>query len=117
MIEPKPENLLDIGQLVFLIGDDTEKLNRFLNLYYEEYAAKSTQIKLALEQKQFHLAQQHAHNITGSAQMLGANALLRASQAFDHALKKNTYDPLLGIQFNLILDQTLAALANTIKTH
>ncbi len=113
--EPSSPALIDLNQLILIIGDDQAQLKDLLTMFYQDYFLKSVQIKEALQNHELATAQQLAHNIAGSAQMIGAESLLFASQAFDSSLKQGLYEPALSERFYLSLEHTLFALNTQIE--
>ena len=113
--EPSSPALIDLNQLILIIGDDQAQLKDLLTMFYQDYFLKSVQIKEALQNNELAAAQQLAHNIAGSAQMIGAESLLFASQAFDSSLKQGLYEPELSERFYLSLEHTLFALNTQIE--
>ena len=108
--EPSSPALIDLNQLILIIGDDQAQLKDLLTMFYQDYFLKE-----ALQNHELATAQQLAHNIAGSAQMIGAESLLFASQAFDSSLKQGLYEPALSERFYLSLEHTLFALNTQIE--
>jgi HPt (histidine-containing phosphotransfer) domain-containing protein len=102
--------LIDLSELLLIIEDDQALLKDLLTKFYQDYLLTNIEFKQALQENQLLTAQRHAHNIAGSAQMLGANTLRLASQACDYSLKQGYIDYAISDRFTLCLDQTLVAL-------
>jgi len=102
--------LIELTELISITGDDQAQLKSLLNRFYTDYLQKGQEIKHALQEKQLMTAQRHAHNIAGSAQMIGAKTLQLASQTLDNSLREGHLDPALSEHFLLVLEQTLISL-------
>lgn len=102
--------LIELAELISITGDDQAQLKSLLTRFYTDYLQKGQEIQQALQEKQLMTAQRHAHNIVGSAQMIGAKKLQLASQALDYSLREGHLDPALSEHFLLVLEQTLISL-------
>jgi HPt (histidine-containing phosphotransfer) domain-containing protein len=80
--------LIDLSELLLIIEDDQALLKDLLTKFYQDYLLTNIEFKQALQENQLLTAQRHAHNIAGSAQMLGADPLRLASQACNYSLKR-----------------------------
>jgi len=99
-----------LSELILITDGDQAQLKELLTRFYKDYLLKSQEIKQALQEKQLITAQRHAHNIAGSAHMIGAKTLQLASQALDYSLREGHAEPELCESFLLSLEQTLLAL-------
>ena len=87
-----------------------------LTKFHQDYLLTNIEFKQALQENQMLTAQRHAHNIAGSAQMIGANQLRQASQACDYSLQQGYIDFAINDRFSLCLEQTLVALNKKIES-
>lgn len=111
IVNQKPSlPLIELTELISITGDDQAQLKSLLIRFYTDYLQKGQEIQQALQEKQLMTAQRHAHNIAGSAQMIGAKKLQLASQALDYSLREGHLDPALSEHFLLVLEQTLISL-------
>ena len=111
IVNQKPRlPLIELTELISITGDDQAQLKSLLIRFYTDYLQKGQEIQQALQEKQLMTAQRHAHNIAGSAQMIGAKKLQLASQALDYSLREGHLDPALSEHFLLVLEQTLISL-------
>lgn len=111
IVNQKPRlPLIELTELISITGDDQAQLKSLLIRFYTDYLQKGQEIQQALQEKQLMTAQRHAHNIAGSAQMIGAKKLQLASQALDYSIREGHLDPALSEHFLLVLEQTLISL-------
>ncbi len=102
--------VIELSQLIFITDGDQAQLKELLTRFYNDYLLKSQEIKQALQEKQLKTAQRHAHNIAGSAHMIGAKTLQLTSQALDYSLREGHVEPALCESFLALLEQTLLSL-------
>jgi HPt (histidine-containing phosphotransfer) domain-containing protein len=101
---------IELRELILITDGDQAQLKDLLTRFYTDYLLKSQEIKQALQEKQLLVAQRHAHNIAGSAHMIGAKTLQLSSQALDYSLREGHVEPELCESFLLSLEQTLLSL-------
>jgi HPt (histidine-containing phosphotransfer) domain-containing protein len=102
--------VIELSELILITDGDQAQLKELLTRFYTDYLLKSQEIKQALQEKKLLVAQRHAHNIAGSAHMIGAEKLQLASQTLDYSLRKEHAEPELCKSFLATLEQTLLSL-------
>ena len=108
--------LIELSELLLIIDNDQALLKDLLTKFYQDYLLANIDFKQALQENNLITAQRHAHNIAGSAQMIGAKSLRLASQACDYSLQLEHVELAISDSFTLCLDQTLIALHKKIAS-
>jgi HPt (histidine-containing phosphotransfer) domain-containing protein len=83
---------IDYPSVLERIGGDESFLEELLNIYFEDFSKKCSQLKEAIEQKEFDLIHEIGHYLKGSSANLSLTLHQQASSHMETAGKERNID-------------------------